>query len=273
MPGKFWADFEAFVGHKFPKILKDILNINGLDNELAFEFIDSNAIDNLEKVVNENKEILKKSSYEKTIELPSKFSFGHRLLLLNLSKKYKEFSEDKKNKIFARKQRLIELNESEYHSNNTPEHLIRLLIDKLNKYSDKFNLGYKITADQVKKFNQKECDALCVVKCPYCEIKIPCSFASHWRISNFNNHVKTHLPFETIEVPVENTVASLAASTVPNSTKILARTETAVASLVPASTENTVVLSVQRARHNVLQEVDKYTHHSFFISFQTLIFS
>lgn len=266
MPGKLWAEFEAYIGHKFPKVLKDILNFNGLDNDLAFELIDSNAIDNLEKVVNENKEILKKSSYEKTIQEPFKFSFGHRLLLLNLSKKYKEFTEDKKNKKFARKQRLIELNESEYQSNNTPEHLISLLIDKLNKYSDKFNLGYKITADQVKKFNQKEGDALCVVKCPYCEIKVPCSFASHWRISNFNHHVKTHLSFETIEVPVETTSASLAASTVPNSlqnsTKTLDSTETAVASLVPVPTENTVVLSVQRARHNVLQEVDKYIHHS-----------
>lgn len=253
MPGKFWTEFENFLGYKFPSVLKDILTINGLNN-LAFEFIDTNTIDNLEKVVDKNKDILKKSDYEKNIEEPFKFSFGHRLLLLNIPKKYKEFIEFGRNKKTARKQRLIELKESECHSNNTPEHLISLLLNKVNNYSDKFHLGYKITRDNVKKFNQKESDALCVVKCPFCDVKVPCSLLSTWRISNFNNHVKTHLGFETIEpsFPIPTITTASIETTTAASAPVVA----------PESTENTVILSIQRARSNVLEEIDKYILNS-----------
>lgn len=188
-----WNDFEKFLGHQFPECIKKILSANGLDNSLAFDLIDTKVIDDLEKFVETNRSILTNSVYENQTG-QFKFLFGHRLLIQNIPKKYKEYCDSKKNARLLRKGRIIELTDENTATNQIGEQelVINLLLLKLNNYANKYNLKYKITADQVKKYKHIDKEARCEVRCPFCHINVPCSFVSHWRVSNLIKHIRSH---------------------------------------------------------------------------------
>lgn len=74
----FWSSFEHFLGYKFPNEIKEILNRNGFDTEIALSQM--------------NTEFLKLVEAQESKQLPFSFLPGHRALLLGLPNKIKEFN-------------------------------------------------------------------------------------------------------------------------------------------------------------------------------------
>lgn len=204
---RFWNEFEKFSNCKYPKVIKDIFKLCAID-QATFIDITESTIEDIEKIVNKNKSVLKKSCYNSIFEKDEefKFLFGHRLLLITLPEKYKSFFDDKKEKKNAKKLRFLDLkSESSAHSVDEsenfeadgpvlkPERVKQLLLEKLNKHAQKQSQNnYTVNENAVKKFHLKGCEAYCLVQCPFCESKIPCTFTCNWSISNFNKHVRSH---------------------------------------------------------------------------------
>lgn len=212
---RFWRDFEKFHNCKYPKFIKDILAFSGIDQATLAD-INEKTIDEIEKIINtsinenelENKTVLKSvfknSPYEKTLNNSENFKFliGHRLLLINLPPKFKLYQVNKTEKKELEKSKYkqlkalvnVGLDVGSSNEIEKPDHLKKLLLKLLNNCaSTKANKKYCITQNQVKKFATKGGQAYCVVECPFCGIKIPCSFVSNWRVGNFNNHVLEHV--------------------------------------------------------------------------------
>lgn len=206
----FWRQFEQFNNCKYPKVIKDILKFCAIDKR-TFEDIDEKTVTEIEQVVNKNKIILKESEYHSVFEKDEefKFLFGHRLFLQNLSKKYRKFRKFQEEKKKLRKETFKELKSAASHDIRTTgetchlDQIKKLLLEKLNNRSNK---KYSISQNEVKKLNVKGDQAYCVVQCPFCEKKVPCTFVSNWNITNFCNHVRLHL--ENEEEPKEANQAS-----------------------------------------------------------------
>lgn len=81
----FWKQFETFHNCKYPDFIKRILNFCGI-HEASFSDFDEKVINDIEKLVNKNKSVLKDSSY--SLEEEFKFLYGHRLLLIKLPERY-----------------------------------------------------------------------------------------------------------------------------------------------------------------------------------------
>lgn len=189
----FWKAFEEHSVCKYPKVIKDILNLCAIDRA-TFIDINENSIAEIECIVNQNKSVLKKSCYESIYEKDEqfKFLFGHRLLLLTLPQKYKLFCEHQKKKKESRKIRLLNSkDETTAGSSDSidPEQVRNLLITHLKKSA---NNTFTINENDVKKFKINGDEAYCVVKCPFCELTIPCTYIyPRWRTTNFLNHIRS----------------------------------------------------------------------------------
>lgn len=153
---RFWSEFEKFNNCKYPKIIKDILKLCAIDQGTLVD-ITEETIEQIEKIVNKNKNILKKSCYASFVDKSEEFKllFGHRLSLLNIPEKYKLFIRDKTEKKKARKEETLKLknatsdeSDDETEANN-PGQLKNNLIKHLNNYAGNEN-NYTITEREVK---------------------------------------------------------------------------------------------------------------------------
>lgn len=217
---RFWKQFEEFIGCKIPKIIKEILSFCAIDT-LVFDEINEQVIKDIEQTVNRNKSILKNSAYDKDGDF--QFLLGHRILLLSFPKKYQLFCEDLKNKKTSRKQRLANLKSPEVEVSDlqetdsenadpefSPERIRNSLVTKINAYTEKNKLKYKIVQNQIKKFKIKGNEAYCVVNCTFCDVKVPCVFNSSWNHSNFNNHIRSHLNNNQIsDSPIQQSTSNI----------------------------------------------------------------
>lgn len=88
----FLTKLQIYVRNSIPHIILKILKETGFDSPLSIKTIDSEAISDLEKYINDNEtlhSLLNNSVYANT--KPFKFLPGHKLLLLGLKKKCVEF--------------------------------------------------------------------------------------------------------------------------------------------------------------------------------------
>lgn len=202
---RFWSKFEQFTNIKYPAVIKRILKVCGIDRA-SFTDITEDTIEQIEKIVDKNKSILKDSVYEKIYIENTEFKllFGHRLSLLNFSRKYIQFCEHEKAEKKSRKVRRLHLkiddddntddNITETSSDKIePSHVKRLLLAKLNNTAQrKYQNKYTINGNQLKNLRIKGGEANCLVQCPFCDRKIPCTFKSYWIVSNFHKHISSH---------------------------------------------------------------------------------
>lgn len=199
MSKHLWNEFEKFLGRKYPQFIKDILEANGLDNSLSFDLINPELVDNLEKFVEDNKSFIQNTPYE---DITSQFRFliGHRLLILDIPIKYREFVEYKNNQRLIQKEKLSALKGTDKENASEPSEIIKhLLLNKLNEFTGKHQLNTEIGSDHIENFIIKNDDARCEVKCPYCDKRIPCNYNSHWKTSNFYKHIKSHIQIVEVD--------------------------------------------------------------------------
>lgn len=88
---RFWKEFENCNNCIYPKIIKDILSLCAID-QATFGDLTEHSIEEVEKIVNQNKSVLKNSVYASVYDKNEefKFLFGHRLILLTLTSSYIE---------------------------------------------------------------------------------------------------------------------------------------------------------------------------------------
>lgn len=75
----FWNKIEKFKGNKYPKFIKEILNLCGYDNEYSIGLLNDKTILEIEQRVNCNKSVLKKTVYDEKENF--QFLIGHKALL------------------------------------------------------------------------------------------------------------------------------------------------------------------------------------------------
>lgn len=182
--GSIFNKLEKFTGIKYPQFIKDILLNNGFDWEYALLGITEKEIEKLEADVNENKHLIKDTIYE-TKEGTFKFLIGHRIVLLNIPQTLNAY----KNK---NQRKNLEKNKSSEIALNKNEILMKLLTKIKNyflikKIECEFSIENNITEVAVNENSIK-----CRVKCIKCDVKIPCTFVNHWKISNYTKHVIEH---------------------------------------------------------------------------------
>lgn len=202
----FWIDFNKFLSRflcaKLPKIIVDILNETGFENEISLKKIEIAHLNEIEQYVQENlRNVLIGTIYEK--QNVFKFLPGHRILILDLPNQVENFIKSKRGN---RKQfRAIEpqasslSNSSSRNENNCDEtdKLKQNLTKKLQNYVKKIDflsISENITADKITKFCKSRDENIyrCLMKCPCCEKSIPCTYNSHWIVSNIEKHIKDH---------------------------------------------------------------------------------
>lgn len=175
---------ENFYGQKFPSCLKVILTKSGYDNNYAFEAICEDNVVKIENFVNENKHIVKKTVYEKSV--PFKFLPGHRAIILDLPRKIAEFKNKQANKQTETSTVSSELNP------DREEELKNLLINKLINYSKYVKFELKFNKTHLCEFKKIGDKVKCRVKCPICPKNYLCNYKTHWSVSNIEAHIREH---------------------------------------------------------------------------------
>lgn len=141
---------------------------------------------------------------------------GHRKVLFTLKQKAIEFAEslNKSNsKIFNEQtnEQVALLTEDEV------EQLREKLIEKLNECVQRIpgsNFTVQNIVSTIDPYISRNARSIargiaikpsykCTVKCTECEKHIPCTFNGHWSISNFQNHLKSHINLNSNELELE----------------------------------------------------------------------
>lgn len=91
-----FSELELFMNQTIPSDIKHILIQTSFENELSLLGIDDEIIADIELYVNENKDILKNTSYEK-VEV-FKFKPGHKTFILQMANQVKQKREEKTSK-------------------------------------------------------------------------------------------------------------------------------------------------------------------------------
>lgn len=254
---RLWNRIERNLKSKFPKELKAILNITGFDSELSLKQIDEKAIKSIEQFVNENiasnnlevLSALKGSTYENK-SLPFHFLLGHKLLILSIPTKV-DLIEGNKTK---RRNRLDD--DSEESEIRSPEEHKKLLLLKLKKYAENHALNFEFNESNITKIQQLNKKTKCVLKCCFCERKIPCTFVNYWEISNLIKHIRDH--FENSKEN-SNQNSSLSPDGVP--IIIVKPTQSTTSTQKPRQkpAAKPVVVLIKRAQPNVLNKIINLT--------------
>lgn len=258
---KVWSDLENFLSFKYPKVIKNILNICGFDNSLSLKGINEETIKLIEETVNENTSVLKGSVYE--AKLPFKFLPGHKILILSIPKHIVDFKAKKQSKANKSGNSSERPKESRIRE---PESIKSELLLKLKSYANKLNLKFEIKPDQITNISQIDNIVKCVVSCSLCDIRVPCKFDQFWKISNLTAHIRNH--FKDLTHPVNQRVNAHSKGgepeTRPETTQNLAQNSkpssepnsSSSSSLGSSSHKPANELTIQRARQEVLKEVD-----------------
>lgn len=160
-----------------PNEIKRIIRVSGFDNHLSILALTPSDIPDIEKCVNDNKNIFKNSNiYSVTEQFVLKP--GHRTLILNLPEKFKEFLESEK-----------EVTEKKVEKSKTE--LAIELTQKLEKYLNDLNYSVQFTSDSVTFESENKSGYIsCRIKCPFCGFKLLCNYIDSWVISNITAHFR-----------------------------------------------------------------------------------
>lgn len=179
------------MGDRIPAIVIDILEANGFDHALAVKQINTENIELIECNTTDNLgHILKDSIYENI----SNFRFlpGHKVSILALPELVDKYNSQKQPKVNS----VENIEEIEVLSEEKKYSLAKTLIKKIEVYAVKVNLDdINLPAENVSSIDTciNRAGAVsykCTVKCPACEVKIPCLYNKNWQISNLENHLK-----------------------------------------------------------------------------------
>lgn len=177
-----------------------ILEANGFDHALAIKQLDIENIKVIESNTTENlQHILKDSVYEHNSTF--KFLPGHKAAVLALpdlivayivkANVSSNVNLNQRSAINYSNQENIDISTEEFKDN-----LVKTLIQKVEKYSKKIELNVSTLTDEnissIETCTSRAGATVykCSVKCPICELKIPCIFDKNWKISNFEKHLK-----------------------------------------------------------------------------------
>lgn len=221
----FLGEFQTYLKNIIPDIILNILKNTGYDTPIAIESIDDNVIQLVEEYIelqrNENTAIAKllKNSIYSEIK-PFAFLLGHEALLVGLKNKLAGFEEQqslKKVTVISREN--LEENVASIAAQSSAqlkgtqeldqERLTRLkseLTKKVNNFASKKKIRSSFARDSIvldigdiekTKNTLGKTIYKCYLKCFVCAIRKPCTYTSHWQISNYECHLtKIHLPTE-----------------------------------------------------------------------------
>lgn len=179
-----FAKIDRALGEKLPETLKYILENSGFDSESAVLALNSGSITEIEKYINENKSLLKKTSYEHCLTDNSDFKLkpGHRALLLNIPKAL-----NNKNNCETEKKNNRRINSEQL----TEEYLTNAIITKIVKYATDRNFEVDSDLLVVSDIHQENNTIKCQLQCPVCGKKIRCTYYTYWNVSNFQSHFRS----------------------------------------------------------------------------------
>lgn len=185
----------------------------GYDNAISFSDFDDTDIKTIENCAWEKASDLLELSEVYSSSKPS-FIFlpGHRKLLLSLPKAINSFTTKKRKKnlfqVSTKEAAEPIVEESiELLTENELIDLKSVLVEKLNKSARAIGLSLVFSENSIvsdietyisnslktKKFPSYRC----LVKCCFCDKRIPCTHNSTWQISNLESHLKVHIKSNT----------------------------------------------------------------------------
>lgn len=179
-------------------MIKNILILCGYDHQIAFENFNRDEIKVIEDFINENftvkPDIFRGSVYEQSDCF--KFLPGHRAILLSLAELAKKVKESKTQKKLNKKTKvnlLVQNNGDSITEDNLVESLLKKLIEKLNKFSEKIHLNIEFQPNHISNVKTENDSVKCHVRCPSCSMNTPCIYKSYWLVSNIEKHLKSHV--------------------------------------------------------------------------------
>lgn len=202
---------ERYNKNKYPTFIKKFLIEAGYDTAAALKTFDKSSIEEIEKFIGENPELVKNSIYVdekgnlKTI--PFKLKIGHESLLLSIPKDLKDYLSKK------------ELEKKEEKGIPAIDELRNSLIRKLEQYCSKKKINATLDIELLSNFSTINNQVKCLIKCLFCNTKYTCTFDTCWRISNYYNHIREHNNLcaqKTVHLEIERAAPGSVLSEVEN---------------------------------------------------------
>lgn len=183
---------------QFPETLQKILIASSFDSEEAILGINAEIISDIERFVNENKNILNGTEYSTIVQNNQIFKFkpGHRSALNYVVKSLT----DKVGSCKVPKANCC-----------NEEELKNLLIKKLSKFSLDNSLDLNFNTTLFSNYHIEKSQPKLKIQCPLCSKKYTGYFTTYWNISNYEKHLKTHfteVQVEHIEISNNNVILS-----------------------------------------------------------------
>lgn len=177
-----FSQLQNFKKSKYPEFLKNILIETAFDTAAALRTINKSTIEEIEKIVNQRTNLLKDTSYiDETgnlIKTPFKFMLGHESLLLRLPNDVDAYL-SRKTKSICEIPTIDDLKVS--------------FVERIKIFAERKNIALTLSSVlgsvNLSEFTHKENIVKCVANCPFCLIKICCSYKSNWKICNYNKHI------------------------------------------------------------------------------------
>lgn len=163
------------------------MNSTGFDNEISLIDLCDESIKEIEEFVDKNKSIIQGTIYADIT--PFHFRPRHRVLLLNLPRRYREFKEEKnKSHEGALKRKKTVKSDNDLKTE---------LLEKLKNYCKRKNYPKDFSEEHIVEFVKTGENVRCRVKCVFCDSSIVCNYISHWRASNYELHLFEHIKAQT----------------------------------------------------------------------------
>lgn len=178
--------------------------LSGYDSASTIKFLDEENIKKIEIFYNNHYEIisndLKGSAYEN--RLPFELLPGHRALISSLPGflNASNSAAKRKNKNNTQRSKPVEVAEN---TESTSTKLKEELLSKLDAYALKKELKFEFNTESIQNFHFDESskEFKCSVKCFQCNKITPCSYTTHWYISNLIKHItKQHINSSATEL-------------------------------------------------------------------------
>lgn len=188
--------WKKLAAQKYPEFIINILKKCAFDCN-SLELLDVNSIKEIQKYIEQHPELLRKTPYEKENTENFKFKIGHKHLILGIPNFIKKISEEKKLEIESKKKTEAR-REVDIISEEGSE-IVSLLVERIKQYNNRQNINLNISASAVKKIIKTDCGYLSKLCCTTCRKLFTCTFKkdsknSHWKITNFTSHIRTHIP-------------------------------------------------------------------------------
>lgn len=212
-----------------PDLIVKILSNSGYDTAIALAEFDESDIEIVQEYTNKNLLTLVKqyevySDIEQFVFLP-----GHRKLLFSLSKRVKDYLDERvKSKESKKSESRVECNaekncevNAEKNGEKSEERsksiLKTKLLSRLCKITKKCGLTVEFSEDCISEIvdyasqsrtGGKTTASKCTVKCVICSKEVSCIHNSYWQTSNLENHFQLHVKRNEL-TPIENETNSL----------------------------------------------------------------